>query len=129
VLALNHQNFIEMAQRHISLSGSSRHMVRSRWWCCVALAGTGLGRHSHSLALLGLTLGVSAYRVGAASAGFFSLIACSLSLSVSSGILHISHPDGQVSCRSPATNRYVCLFPSLPALRNLGNGGGEGWGP
>ena len=32
------------------------------------------------------------------------------------------------SCPSPATNRYDCLFPSLPALRNLGSGGGEGWG-
>jgi hypothetical protein len=33
------------------------------------------------------------------------------------------------SCPSPATNMYVCLFPSLTALRNLGIGGGEGWGP
>jgi hypothetical protein len=33
------------------------------------------------------------------------------------------------SCPSPATNRYARLFPSLPALRNLGSGGGEGWGP
>jgi hypothetical protein len=30
------------------------------------------------------------------------------------------------SCPSSATNRYDCLFPSLPALRNLGSGGGEG---
>jgi hypothetical protein len=33
------------------------------------------------------------------------------------------------SCPSPATNRYARLFPSLPALRNLGSGGDEGWGP
>jgi hypothetical protein len=32
------------------------------------------------------------------------------------------------SCPSQATNRYSCLFPSLPALRNLGGGGGEGCG-
>jgi hypothetical protein len=33
-----------------------------------------------------------------------------------------------LSCPSPTTNRYARLFPSLPALRNLGSGGGEGWG-
>jgi hypothetical protein len=32
-------------------------------------------------------------------------------------------------CPSPATNRYTRLFPSLPALRNFGSGGDEGWGP
>jgi hypothetical protein len=32
------------------------------------------------------------------------------------------------SCPSPAMNRYAHLFTSLPALRNLGSGGGEGWG-
>jgi hypothetical protein len=32
------------------------------------------------------------------------------------------------SCPSPATNRYARLFPSLPALRNLRSGGGEGCG-
>jgi hypothetical protein len=32
------------------------------------------------------------------------------------------------SCPSPATNMYACLFPSLPAPRNLESGGGEGWG-
>jgi hypothetical protein len=32
------------------------------------------------------------------------------------------------SCPSSATNRYVRLFPSLPALRNLESGGGKGWG-
>jgi hypothetical protein len=32
------------------------------------------------------------------------------------------------SCPSLATNMYARLFPSLPALRNLESGGGEGWG-
>jgi hypothetical protein len=32
------------------------------------------------------------------------------------------------SCPSTTTNKYAYLFPSLPALRNLGSGGGEGWG-
>jgi hypothetical protein len=32
------------------------------------------------------------------------------------------------SCPSLATNRYACLFPSFPALRNLGSGRGKGWG-
>jgi hypothetical protein len=31
------------------------------------------------------------------------------------------------SCPSPTTNKYACLFPFLPALRNLG-GGGQGMG-
>jgi hypothetical protein len=42
------------------------------------LAGLGLGRHSHSLALLGLTLGAGASRFGAAPAGLLSLPVCSL---------------------------------------------------
>jgi hypothetical protein len=53
-------------------------MLRSWWWCCVALSGLGLGRHSHSLALLGLALGASASRFGAASAGLLSPLTCSL---------------------------------------------------
>jgi hypothetical protein len=32
------------------------------------------------------------------------------------------------SCPSPATTRYARLFPSPPALRNLGSGRGERWG-
>jgi hypothetical protein len=32
------------------------------------------------------------------------------------------------SCPSLAMDRYARLFPSLPALRNLGSGEGEGWG-
>ena len=33
-----------------------------------------------------------------------------------------------LSCSSPATNIYDCLFSPLPALRNLRSGRGEGWG-
>jgi hypothetical protein len=35
---------------------------------------------------------------------------------------------GYSPCPFLAMNRYVRLFPSLPTLRNLGSGGGEGWG-
>jgi hypothetical protein len=51
-------------------------MLWSWWWCCVASAGLGLGRHSHSLAPLGLTPGAGAFRFGAALAGLFSSIVC-----------------------------------------------------
>jgi hypothetical protein len=44
----------------------------------VASAGPGLGRHSHSLALLGLTPGVGAYWFGAAPVRLLSPIVCSL---------------------------------------------------
>jgi hypothetical protein len=52
-------------------------MLRSWWWCCVASTGPGLGRHSYSLALLGLKPSAGASRFGAALAGSFS--ACVLS--------------------------------------------------
>jgi hypothetical protein len=107
-------------------------MLRSWWWwCCVASAGPGLGRHSHSLALLGLTPDVDASRFGAAPAGLFSPLACSLSLYVSSGILPMLPPDAHVFVVSFFGNEHVCPplpFPSLPALRNLGSGRSEGWG-
>jgi hypothetical protein len=32
-------------------------------------------------------------------------------------------------CSSPATNKYARLFPSLPALRNLGSGEARDWVP
>jgi hypothetical protein len=34
-----------------------------------------------------------------------------------------------LSCPSPATNRYVCLLPSIHALRNLGSGEARDGGP
>jgi hypothetical protein len=52
-----------------------------------------LGRHSHSLALLGPTPGAGVSQFGAAPAGILSPLACFLSLYVSSGILPISPPD------------------------------------
>jgi hypothetical protein len=63
-------------------------MLQSWWCCCVASAGPGLGRHSHSLALLGLTPDAGASQFGAAPAGFFLRLRA-LSLYVSSGILPI----------------------------------------
>jgi hypothetical protein len=48
-------------------------MLWSWWWCCVASAGLGLGRHLHSLALLGLTPDVGTSRFGAAPAGLLFL--------------------------------------------------------
>jgi hypothetical protein len=52
-----------------------------------------------------------------------------LSLYVSSGILPMSPPDAQIFVVSFSGNKQVCrLFPSLPALQNLGSWGGEGWG-
>jgi hypothetical protein len=54
----------------------------------------------------------------------FFLCLRALSLYVYSGILPMSPSDAQVlSCPSSVTNRYARLFPSLPALRNLGSGG------
>jgi hypothetical protein len=52
--------------------------VRSWWWCCVALAGSGLGRHLRSLVLLGLMPGAGASWFGAAPARLLSPLACSL---------------------------------------------------
>jgi hypothetical protein len=53
-------------------------MLRSWWWCCVTSTGPGPGRHSHSLALLGLTPSAGVSRFGAAPAGLLSPLACSL---------------------------------------------------
>jgi hypothetical protein len=60
-----------------SWRSSSRHMLWSWWWWCVASAGPGLGRRSHSLALLGPTPGAGASRFEAAPARLLS--ACVLS--------------------------------------------------
>jgi hypothetical protein len=103
-------------------------MLRSWWWRCVASAGLGLGRHSHSLALLGLTPGAGVSWFGAAPAGLLSPLACSLPIYIAVYyICRIQMPRSSL-CSSPAMNRYVRFFPSPPALRNLGSGGGEGWG-
>jgi hypothetical protein len=55
-------------------------MLKSWWWSCVALASPGLGRHLHSLALLGLKPGAGASRFRAAPAGLLSPLTCSLSI-------------------------------------------------
>jgi hypothetical protein len=103
-------------------------MLRSWWWCCVASSGPELGRHSHSLTLLGLTPGVYASWFGAALAGLLSPLACSLPVYLAVYYICRLQMPRSSSCPSPATNRYVCLFPFPPVLRNLGSGGGEGWG-
>jgi hypothetical protein len=100
-------------------------MLRSWWWCCVASAGPWLRRHSHSLALLRLTHGVSASRFGAAPAGLISSLACSLPIYPAVYYICRLQMPRSSSCPSPTTNRYVRLFSSPPALRNLGSWGGE----
>jgi hypothetical protein len=102
-------------------------MLQSWWWCCVASAGPGLGRHSHSLALLGLTPGAGASRFGAAPAGLLSPLACSLPIYLAVYYLCRLQILRSSSCPSPATNMYSRVFTSPPALQNLGSGGGEGW--
>jgi hypothetical protein len=94
--------------------------------CC--FVGPGLGKHSHSLALLGLAPGASASRFGAALAGLLSPLACSLPVYLAVYYLYRLQMPKSSSCPSPAMNRYVHFFPSPPALRNLGSGEGEGWG-
>jgi hypothetical protein len=106
--------------------GSSRHMLRSWWWCCVTSADPGLGRHSHSLALLGLTPGAGASRFGAAPAGLLSPLACSLPIYLAVYYLCRLQMSRSSLCSSLSTNRYVRLFSSRPALRNFGSVGGEG---
>jgi hypothetical protein len=103
-------------------------MLRSWYWCCVPSAGLELGRQSHSLALLGLTPGASASWFGDAPAGLLSPLACSLPIYLAVYCLCRLQMPRSSSCPSPATNMYVCLFPSPPALRNLRSGGGEGVG-
>jgi hypothetical protein len=104
-------------------------MLRSWWWCCVVSAGPGLGRHSHSLALLGLMPGAGVSWFGAAPARLLSLLACSLPIYLAVYYLYRLQMPRSSSCPSPATNMYSRLFPSPPALRNLGSRGGEWWGP
>jgi hypothetical protein len=102
-------------------------MLRSWWWCCVASTGPGLGRHSHSLVLLGLTPGAGASWFGAAPTELLSPLACSLYIYVAVYYLCRLQMPRSSSCPSPATNMYVRFFPSHVALQNLGSRGGEGW--
>jgi hypothetical protein len=102
-------------------------MLWSWWWCCVASAGPGLGRHSHSLALLGLTSGAGASWFGVDPTGLLSPLACSLPIYLAVYYLCCLQMLRSSLCPFPATNRYARLFPSPPALRNLVNGGDDGW--
>jgi hypothetical protein len=102
-------------------------MIHSWWWFCVASAGLGLGRHSHSLALLRLTPSAGASRFGAAPVGLLSPLAYFLPIYLAVYYLCRHQMPMSLSCPSLAMNKYVLLFPSPPALRNLGSGGGEGW--
>ena len=86
-------------------------MLQSWWWCCVASEGQGLGRHSHSLALLGLTPVRVPLSLELLQMCFF-LCLRALSLYVSSGILPMSPPDAQVFVVSFSGNEQVC--PPLP---------------
>jgi hypothetical protein len=91
-------------------------MLQSWWWCCVASAGLGLGRHSHSLALLGLTPAVGASRFGAAPVGLLYTLACSLPIYLAVYYLCRLQMLRSSSCPSPTTNKYVRIFPSPPLL-------------
>jgi hypothetical protein len=53
-------------------------MLQSWWWCSVASAGLGLGRHSHSLTLFELTPGAGASQFGDDPDGLLSPLVCSL---------------------------------------------------
>ena len=84
----------------------------------------GVSRDVKTLALLGLAPGAGASWFGAAPAGFLSPLACSLPIYLAVYYLCRLQMPRSSSCPSPATNRYVRLFPSPHALRNLGSGGG-----
>jgi hypothetical protein len=62
--------------------------------------------------------------------GWASFSACVLSPYMYLAVYYLCHLQMLRSslCPSPATNRYARLFPSLPTLRNLGSGEGEGCG-
>jgi hypothetical protein len=63
---------------------------------------------------------------GAAPAGVLSPLACSLPIYLAVYYLCRLQMLRSSSCPSPVTNRYIRLFPSTPALRNLGSEGDEG---
>jgi hypothetical protein len=73
--------------------------------------------------LVRVPLGLELLRLGF----FLCLLTLSLYVSSSYYICRLQMPRSS-SCPSPATNIYVYLLPSLPALRNLRSGGGEGCG-
>jgi hypothetical protein len=124
----NEESRYEILDNQGPWRGSNRHMLRSWWWCCVASAGPGLGRHSHSLALLRPKPGAGASRFGGAPARLLSLIACSLPICIYC-ILPMPPPDAQVFLVSLSGNEQV--FPPLPfsscSTKPL-KWGGEGWG-
>jgi hypothetical protein len=78
----------------------------------------GLGRHSRSLTLIGLTPGAGASLFGAAPTGLLSPLVCSLPIYLAVYYLCRLQMPRSSSCLSPATNRYVRLFPSLPFLHH-----------
>jgi hypothetical protein len=102
-------------------------MLRSWWSCCVASADPGLRRHSHSLALLGLTPSAGASRFRLAPAELLSPLACSLVIYLAVYYLRLLQMPRSSSCPSSTTNKYVRLFPFSLALRNLGSGEDEGY--
>jgi hypothetical protein len=104
-------------------------MLRSWWWCCVASAGPRLEAtciFSPFLywRLVRVPLGLKLLWLG-----FF--LRCVLSPCMYLAVYYLCRlqMSMSLSCPSPVTNRYDCLFPSLPSLRNLRSEGGEGWGP
>jgi hypothetical protein len=119
------ESMSEKLDNQDSLHGSNRYMLQSWWWCCVASAGPGLGRHSHSLALLRLTPGADAYRFGAASTGLFSPLAWSPPVYLVVYYLYRLQMYRSSSCSYTTTNRYARLLPFPPALRNLKSEGDE----
>jgi hypothetical protein len=54
------------------------------------VAGLGLGSHSHSLALLGLTSGAGVSRFGAAPGGLLSPVACSLPICIERYTIYVA---------------------------------------
>jgi hypothetical protein len=100
------------------------------WWWCVASTGPGLEATRILLPfsdwrLVQVPLGLELLWLGF----FLRLRALSLCMYLAVYYLCRFQMSMSSSCPSPATNRYDCLFLSLSALRNLGSGGGEGWGP
>jgi hypothetical protein len=92
-----------------------------------ASAGPVLGIHSHSLVLLRLTPGAGASWFGVASAGLLFPLACSLPIYLAVYYLCHLQMSRSSSCPSLVTNMYARIFPSPPALQNLGSGEDKRW--